>query len=155
MIRTKNNKITSSIFTVMSKMAADYQAINLAQGFPNFECDPVLIDLVNKAMMDGYNQYAPMAGDMGLRSVISDKIKALYNKKYLPETEITITAGATQAIFTAIAAIIDKGDEVIIFTPAYDCYEPTISLFGGITVPVQLRSPKFAPDWERGFKKDK
>lgn len=138
----------TSIFTVMSKMATDYDAINLSQGFPNFKSDPVLIQLVTKAMKDGYNQYAPMAGDIGLRNVIAAKIKMLHRKSYNPATEITITAGATQAIFTAIAATIQKGDEVILFTPAYDCYQPTIELFGGIAVPVQLHPPLYAPNWE-------
>lgn len=148
MLRTKINNIGPSIFSVMSKMAFDYKAINLAQGFPNFESDPLLINLVTKAMENGYNQYAPMAGDMGLREAIATKINRLHRKLYDPETEITITAGATQAIFTAIAAIIMEGDEVIIFTPAYDCYQPTIELFGGKTVAVQLKAPLFSPKWE-------
>jgi methionine aminotransferase len=132
----------------MSKMAIDYQAINLAQGFPNFDSDPRLINLVTRAMENGYNQYAPMAGDLGLRVAIATKINRLYKRSYNPETEITITAGATQAIFTAIAATITKGDEVIIFTPAYDCYQPTIELFGGKTRAVQLKAPFFSPNWE-------
>jgi methionine aminotransferase len=148
MIQTKLNNIPTSIFTVMSEMAQEHDAINLAQGFPNFESDPILIELVAKAMRDGYNQYAPMAGDLGLRKIISNKTEALYSKKYNPGTEVTITAGATQAIFTAIATIINTGDEVIIFTPAYDCYEPTIRLFGGVTVSIQLKSPAYRPDWD-------
>jgi methionine aminotransferase len=148
MIQTKLNNIPTSIFTVMSEMAQEHDAINLAQGFPNFESDPILIELVAKAMRDGYNQYAPMAGDLGLRKIISNKTEALYSKKYNPGTEVTITAGATQAIFTAIATIINTGDEVIIFTPAYDCYEPTIRLFGGVTVSIQLKSPTYRPDWD-------
>lgn len=147
-MNSKLPNITTSIFTVMSKMAQDYNAINLSQGFPNFKSDPLLIDLVSKAMKDGYNQYAPMAGDFGLREVISKKVKTLYNKTYLPESEICITAGATQAIFTALAAIIQPKDEVLIFTPAYDCYEPTIQLFGGITVPIQLKAPTYKVDWQ-------
>ena len=145
---TKNNQITTSIFTIMSKMAQDHQAINLAQGFPNFESDQELIELVSDAMRNGHNQYAPMAGDMGLRIAISEKMKSLYSYTYNPNTEITITAGATQAIFTAIAATINIGDEVIIFTPAYDCYEPTIRLFGGICIPIQLQSPEYRPNWQ-------
>ena len=148
MIRTKLNNLPTSIFTVMSDMAQEHDAINLAQGFPNFESDPILIELVAKAMRDGYNQYAPMAGDLGLRKIISNKTEALYSKKYNPRTEVTITAGATQAIFTAIAATINIGDEVIIFTPAYDCYEPTIRLFGGVAVSIQLMSPTYHPDWD-------
>ena len=153
MIRTKNNNITTSIFTIMSKMAQEHQAINLAQGFPNFESDPKLIELVNDAMLGGYNQYAPMAGDLGLRTEISNKMKSLYSRTYNPDTEITITAGATQAIFTAIAATINTGDEVIIFTPAYDCYEPTVWLFGGISVPIQLQSPDYRPNWQEVSKR--
>ena len=145
---TKLPNVSTSIFTVMSKMAADYNAINLSQGFPNFESDPLLIQAVSKAMKDGFNQYAPMQGTMGLREKISEKIHIVHGKTYRPDTEITVTAGATQAIFTAIAATIHKGDEVIIFTPAYDCYEPSIALFGGITVPIQLKAPLYQPDWE-------
>lgn len=148
MIPTKLNNITKSIFTVMSELAQEHGAINLAQGFPNFESDPRLIELVAKAMRDGYNQYAPMAGDLGLRKIISNKTESLYLKKYNPFTEVTVTAGATQAIFTAIATTINMGDEVIIFTPAYDCYEPTIRLFGGVTVSIQLKSPAYRPNWE-------
>lgn len=148
MIPTKLKNITTSIFSVMSELAQEHDAINLAQGFPNFSSDPLLIDLVAQAMRDGYNQYAPMAGDVGLREIISHKTESLYKKTYNPITEVTITAGATQAIFTAIAATINIGDEVIIFTPAYDCYDPTIRLFGGVTVSVQLKSPNYHPDWE-------
>tara|TARA_R100001369_G_scaffold89785_2_gene127849 strand:+ start:972 stop:2063 length:1092 start_codon:yes stop_codon:yes gene_type:complete len=132
----------------MSKMAVDFNAINLAQGFPGFESDPVLINLVDKAMKDGYNQYAPMPGDKKLREVISKKIESLYYKKYNADREITITAGATQAIFTVIAATIHKGDEVIIFTPAYDCYKPSVELFGGKTIAVQLQAPNYEPNWD-------
>lgn len=138
----------TSIFTVMSQMALEYKAINLSQGFPNFKSDPVLVDLVTKAMNEGYNQYAPMAGDMGLREAIASKIERTASKRYNPNTEITVTAGATQAIFTAIAATIKKGDEVILFTPAYDCYQPTIELFGGVAVPIQLQAPNYAPNWD-------
>jgi len=148
MMISKLPHISTSIFTIMSKMATDHNALNLSQGFPNFNSDPVLIDAVHKAMKDGHNQYAPMAGDLGLRVEISEKIKALHQRRYHPETEITITAGATQAIFTAIAATIYEGDEVIILTPAYDCYEPTIQLFGGTSVSVQLVAPFYRPDWE-------
>jgi methionine aminotransferase len=147
MMQSKLPTVSSSIFSVMSKMANDYEAINLSQGFPNFQSDPILIDLVSRYMEDGYNQYAPMAGDLGLRTQISNKIENLHLKKYNPETEITITAGATQAIFTAIAATIHAGDEVIIFTPAYDCYEPSITLFGGKIISVQLQAPFYNPDW--------
>ena len=146
-MKSKLPNVHTTIFTVMSKMAADYGAINLSQGFPNFESDPVLIEAVSKAMKEGFNQYAPMQGDIHLRERISVKMESLYNKKYDPSTEITITAGATQAIFTAIAATIHPGDEVIIFAPAYDCYEPAIELFGGIVKTIQLKPPFYRPDW--------
>ncbi len=145
---TKLPNVTTSIFAVMSKMAAEYNALNLSQGFPNFKSDPLLIELVNKAMKDGFNQYAPMPGDLGLREVISEKTNLLHKKVYHPDTEITVTAGATQAIFTAIAAIINKGDEAIIFTPAYDCYAPSIELFGGKTIPIQLKAPFYQVNWQ-------
>ncbi len=132
----------------MSKMAADFGALNLSQGFPNFESDPNLVDAVARAMKQGFNQYAPMQGDLKLRETISEKVFSLYGKYYHPATEITITAGATQAIFTAIAASIHPGDEVIVFAPAYDCYEPAIELFGGVVKPIQLNPPFYRPDWE-------
>ncbi len=146
-MKSKLPQTTDSIFAIMSKMASDYGAINLSQGFPNFKSDAVLIELVNMAMQDGHNQYAPMPGDVKLREVVSQKTEALHGKKYNPATDITVTAGATQAIFTAIAAVVHRGDEVIIFTPAYDCYDPTIRLFGGKTIPVQLHAPHYAVDW--------
>ncbi len=132
----------------MSKLAAETDAINLSQGFPNFESDSILINLVSQAMKEGYNQYAPMPGDFGLREQISENIHRLHQHAYQPETEIVITAGATQAIFTAIAATIQVGDEVVIFTPAYDCYAPAVQLFGGKTVSIQLQAPTYQPDWD-------
>lgn len=140
--------VSPSIFSTMGKMAKDYNAINLSQGFPNFPSDPVLIALVDQAMNDGFNQYAPMAGDFDLRMEISKKIEKLHHHFYNPETEITITAGATQAIFTIVATFIQQGDEVMIFTPAYDCYAPTITLFGGEVIPIQLRPPHYTIDWD-------
>jgi methionine aminotransferase len=148
MINSKLPNIETSIFAKMSKMAAEHNALNLSQGFPNFPSDPALNALVDQAMSDGYNQYAPMPGDFGLRMEISKKIENLHNHFYNPETEITITAGATQAIFTIIAATINKDDEVIIFTPAYDCYVPTVELFGGKIVPIQLIPPFYNVDWQ-------
>jgi len=148
MINSKLPNIETSIFAKMSKMATEHNALNLSQGFPNFPSDPALNAMVDQAMSDGYNQYAPMPGDFGLRMEISKKIENLHNHFYNPETEITITAGATQAIFTIIAATISKGDEVIIFTPAYDCYAPTVELFGGEIVPIQLKPPFYNVDWQ-------
>lgn len=148
MINSKLPNIETSIFSVMSIMAAEHNALNLSQGFPNFPSDPALNALVDQAMSDGFNQYAPMPGDFELRMEISKKIEKLHNHFYNPETEITITAGATQAIFTIIAATISKGDEVIIFTPAYDCYAPTVELFGGKIIPIQLKPPFYRVDWQ-------
>lgn len=148
MINSKLRNIETSIFAKMSKMAADHQALNLSQGFPNFPSDPALNALVSHAMSDGFNQYAPMPGDFELRMEISKKIENLHLYFYNPETEITITAGATQAIFTIIAATISQGDEVIIFTPAYDCYAPTVELFGGKIIPIQLNPPFYNVDWQ-------
>jgi len=147
-IISKLPNVTTSIFSVMSTMAGAHNALNLSQGFPNFESDPVLVEAVSRAMKEGYNQYAPMPGDLDLRKEIAHKFKLLYGKTYSADEEITITAGATQGIFTAIAATINQGDEVLIFTPAYDCYQPAIELFGGKVVPIQLTSPFYAPNWE-------
>src|SRR5699024_3330387 len=115
-----------SIFTTISKMAHQHQAINLAQGFPGFSPDPKLIELVSQAFHKNYHQYSPMPGILPLREILCAKTEELYGYNCNPKTEITITAGATQAIFTAISAFIKKDDEVIVFKPAYDCYEPAI-----------------------------
>ncbi len=143
----KLSNVKTSIFTIMSALANKHNAINLSQGFPNFKSDQRLIDAVSKAMNSGYNQYAPMAGLMELRQAISKKFERLYNSSYHPDAEITITAGATQAIFTIISTFIKPGDEVIIFKPAYDCYEPTIELHGGKTIAVPLAAPQYKIDW--------
>lgn len=132
----------------MSAMAQQYGALNLSQGFPDFPSDPVLIDLVSKAMKDGYNQYAPMQGYIGLREALCAKYHNLYGRSYQPDTEVTITAGATQALFTVFAALVHPGDEVILFAPAYDCYEPSVRLFGGIPLIIQMEAPEYVPDWE-------
>lgn len=147
-IVSKLPDVSTTIFTVMSKLAADHNAINLSQGFPGFESDKTLIDLVSKAMRDGHNQYAPMAGLPALRESVCNKINILYKSNYNPETEITITAGATQAIFTIITAFISKGDEVIMFTPAYDCYGPAVILNEGKPVNIPLKTPDYHIDWE-------
>ncbi|ESS71312.1 aminotransferase YbdL [Methyloglobulus morosus KoM1] len=140
--------VGTTIFTVMSKLAAEHDAINLSQGFPDFDCHEGLVSLVNKFMKAGNNQYAPMSGIIGLREILAEKIEDLYGTQYDPDTEITITAGATQAIYTAIAAVIREGDEVIIFEPAYDSYQPAITLNGGITVHLKLRTPGYTIDWQ-------
>ena len=147
-IQSKLPGVSTTIFSVMSKLAAEYNAINLSQGFPDYSADPKLVELVNKAMKDGFNQYAPMPGNQLLKETIAQKVKNLYNVKYDPDTEITVTAGGTQAIFTALAAIINSGDEVIIFEPAYDCYAPTIRLFGGIVKTYELAPPAYEIDWD-------
>lgn len=140
--------VGTTIFTVMSQMAVDNDAINLSQGFPDFDCDKHLKKLVNYYIKNGYNQYAPMAGLPELRNVLSKKIDKLYGRKYDPETEITITSGATQAIYTAISSFISKGDEAIIFAPAYDCYEPAINVNGGVAKAVQLTYPDYKIDFD-------
>lgn len=147
-ITSKLPQTGTSIFTVMSALAAEVGAINLSQGFPDYDCSPVLIELVNKAMKDGYNQYAPMAGLMSLREQISIKTEKLYGATYNPDTEITITAGGTQAIFTAICAAIQPNDEVIVFEPAYDAYAPAIKLMGGVVKSLELSPPDYRIPWD-------
>ena len=138
----------TNIFSVMSKLAEEHKAINLSQGFPDYDCDPKLIEYVADAMKQGFNQYAPMTGLPVLRELISEKMNHLYGADYHPETEVTITAGGTQAIFTTLTAYINAGDEVIIFEPAYDCYAPTIKMLGGLVKPYQLAPPNYEIDWE-------
>ncbi len=145
--KSKLPNVGTTIFTVMSALASKHNALNLSQGFPNFKSDQKLIDLVYNAMNTGYNQYAPMAGSLELRKAISKKFELLYNTRYHPETDITVTAGATQAIFTIISAFIRPNDEVLIFRPAYDCYEPAIELNGGKTISIQLKAPFYKVDW--------
>lgn len=146
-IASKLPRVGTTIFTVMSKMAAEHNAINLSQGFPDFETHEELTELVCRSMKMGHNQYAPMPGLMALREAIAEKTEDTYGAKYDPETEVTVTAGATQAIYTAIASVVREGDEVIIFEPAYDCYEPAIELNGGKTVYAQLKAPDYSIDW--------
>jgi methionine aminotransferase len=138
----------TSIFTVMSRMAVEHNAINLAQGFPDFNCDEELLELVNHFQKMGFNQYAPMQGVQTLRKAISEKIIKLYGHRYNFETEITITAGATQALYTALTSIVKSGDEVIIFEPAYDSYVPDILSNGGKPVYVPLNSNDYSYNWD-------
>ena len=140
--------VGTTIFTVMSKLATDCGAINLSQGFPDFQADPSLFDAVHRAMLAGRNQYAPMAGMPELRQGIADKVAALYGMRYDVDSEITVTAGATQAIFTAIAAFVRPGDEVIVFEPVYDSYVPAIETVGGKAVYSRLLFPDYQPDWD-------
>ena len=148
-LRTKLPKVGTTIFTVMSALASEKNAVNLGQGFPDFNCDPHLVDVVSDAMRQGLNQYPPMAGVPVLRAAIAAKIKALYGHEYSDANEITITAGATQAIITAILAVVHAGDEVIVLEPCYDSYIPNIELAGGVPVPVPLTPGSFRPDFEK------
>ena len=137
----------TTIFTVMSRLAAECGAVNLSQGFPNFQAEPALFDAVHRHMSAGRNQYPPMAGMPELRQAIVDKVAALYGTRFDVESEVTVTAGATQAIFTAVAAFVKPGDEVIVFAPVYDSYVPAIETVGGKAVYAELRYPDYAPDW--------
>ena len=142
-------QVGTTIFTVMSALAQQHKAVNLGQGFPDFDCDPRLLDAVNAAMRRGLNQYPPMAGVPSLREAIAAKIATVYGHSYDPGTEITVTAGATQAILTTILAIVHPGDEVIVLDPSYDSYEPNIVLAGGTAVHVPLTPRSFRPDFDR------
>lgn len=148
-LATRLPRVGTTIFTVMSALAAQHGAVNLGQGFPDFEGDPRLVDAVTDAMRRGLNQYPPMAGVMALREAIAAKVESLYGRAYSPDTEVTITAGATQAILTAILAVVHPGDEVVVLEPAYDSYEPNIELAGGLVVRVPLVPGSFRPDFER------
>lgn len=146
-IQSRLPEVGTSIFTIMSKMALEHDAINLSQGFPDFPVDQKLIDLIYARMREGFNQYAPMPGAPALRNVIAEVIFKTYNLKTDPETEITVTAGGTEALFSVIAALVHPGDEVIVFDPAYDSYNPAIRLNGGVPVHINLKYPDFSIDW--------
>ena len=148
MIRSKLPNVGKSIFTVMTEMANKYKALNLSQGFPDFNPSSGLINLVAKHMRKGLNQYAPSQGVLKLREKISIKTEELYGQNYNPETEITITSGATEAIFTSITAFVQEGDEVIIFEPAYDSYAPVIKANGGNPIFISTKLPEYKIDWE-------
>ena len=147
-IESKLPHVGTTIFTVMSGLANETGAINLSQGFPSFEVSRELIELYHQAMMNNYNQYAPMPGLLSLREELSKKTEKIHRAYYNPESEITITAGGTQALYTAITAFVNKGDEVIIFEPAYDSYKPAIELAGGIIKPYSLTPPDYRINWE-------
>ncbi|UTW64770.1 aminotransferase class I/II-fold pyridoxal phosphate-dependent enzyme [bacterium SCSIO 12643] len=147
-IFSKLPNIGTTIFSVMSQLAAEEKAINLSQGFPDFEVSRDLMTLVYDQMKAGFNQYAPMQGDIGLREQIVSKTYKLYGQVYDPETEVTITAGGTQAIYTAITALLHEDDEVVVFTPAYDCYVPAIELTGANPVFIELHAPDYSIDWD-------
>ena len=150
---TKLPAVGTTIFTVMSTLAAEFNAVNLGQGFPDFACDPRLVGAVSDAMAQGLNQYPPMTGVAVLREAVASKLSAWLGphggRPYDPNSEITITAGATQAIFTAILAVVRAGDEVIVLEPCYDSYVPNIDLAGGVAVRVPLTPGSFRPDFDR------
>jgi methionine transaminase len=148
-LKSKLPNVGTTIFTVMSGLATKAKAINLGQGFPDFPMDPVLVELVNKAMKDGFNQYAPMPGHPPLLKSIADKIELLYTHTVEPDSEITITPGGTYAIYTALTTILEPGDEVILFEPAYDSYIPNIEVNGAVPVPIALEYPSYRIDWEK------
>ena len=141
--------VGTTIFTVMSALATQHKAVNLGQGFPDFDCDPKLVDGVTTAMQQGHNQYPPMPGVPALRQAIAAKIEAVYARQYSADTEITITAGATQAILTAILCCVGPGDEVIVLEPCYDSYVPNIELTGATVVRVPLTPGTFRPDFDK------
>ncbi|MEO5896175.1 MAG: methionine aminotransferase [Vicinamibacterales bacterium] len=140
--------IGTTIFTVMSKLATDLGAINLSQGFPDFECDPALIDSVARHMREGRNQYAPMQGVPSLRQAISAKYETFHGRRYDPDTEVTVTSGGTEAIFDAVTAVLRTGEEAIVLEPCYDSYLPAIELCGGLPVVIPLQLPDYSVDWD-------
>lgn len=147
-LTTKLPKVGTTIFTTMSQLAAEHGALNLSQGFPGFDGSPALLALVEKYLRKGFNQYAPMTGVQPLREALARKTEVQYGQGYHPEREITITSGATEALFAAITAVVRPGDEVLVFEPAYDSYVPAIELNGGTPIFVTLDAPDFAVDWE-------
>ena len=148
-LQSKLPHVGTTIFSVMSALAAEKGAVNLGQGFPDFACDPDLVSAVTRAMQQGLNQYPPMPGVAALRDAVASKIEAMYGRRYCAGTEITITAGATQAILTAVLALVHPGDEVIVLEPCYDSYQPNIALAGGTVVRVPLTPGSFRPDFAK------
>jgi methionine transaminase len=148
-LQSRLPKVGTTIFTVMSALATEHKAVNLGQGFPDFACDPALVDQVTAAMQAGHNQYPPMPGVPVLRQAVASKIASLHGRTYNADSEITITAGATQAIITAILAVVHPGDEVIVLEPCYDSYVPNIELAGGVVVRVPLTPGSFRPDFAK------
>lgn len=147
-IKSKLPKVGTTIFTTMTALANEYNAINLSQGFPDFEVDTKLKSLVAQYINSNNNQYAPMAGVMKLRERIAEKIENLYATNYNAETEITVTAGGTIALYSAISAVVNEGDEVVIFTPAYDSYTPAVQINGGIPIYIPMKAPDFSIPWD-------
>ena len=149
MLQSKLPKVGTTIFTVMSQLAMQHKAVNLGQGFPDFEGPAALREALSKHVSEGKNQYAPMIGVACLREQIALKTELLYGRKTNPDTEVTVLSGASEALFVAIAACVRAGDEVIVLDPCYDSYDPAIALAGGLAVHVPLEAPHFAPDWNR------
>ena len=147
-IQSKLPGVGTSIFTVMSALAAEHKAVNLGQGFPDFDMSPELTDLVNAAMKNGFNQYSPMQGYLPLREALAEKVAALYQTNIDPNTQVTITPGGTYAIYTALTTVLQPGDEVIVFEPAYDSYLPNIEVNGAIPVLIDLQFPEYKINWE-------
>ena len=148
-VKSKLPDVETTIFTVMSALAQEHEAINLSQGFPDFDGPSFLLERVQYYLSHGFNQYPPMQGVQSLRHGIGAKVSAMYGCSVDPETEVTVTAGATEALFCAIAAVVSAGDEVIVFDPAYDSYDPVIRLQGAQAVHVPLQAPSYRPDWQR------
>lgn len=148
MIRSKLPAVGTTVFSVMTGLAQEHGAINLAQGFPDYACDPILVDLVGQALRDGYNQYAPMQGVLAFREAIARKYAVMHDVAVDPVTELTITPGATAALFTAITTVVRPGDDVIIFEPAYDSYGPAVVANGGRVLPILLKAPDYRPDMD-------
>lgn len=146
---SKHPNMGTTIFSVMSALAAEAGAVNLGQGFPDFECDPLLVQQVTQAMQEGLNQYPPMPGALPLREAVSTKIASLYGRHYNPQTEITVTAGATQAILTILLAVVHPGDEVVVLEPCYDSYVPNVDMAGGVVIRVPLTPGTFRPDFDK------
>jgi methionine transaminase len=152
-IQSKLPGVGTSIFTVMSALATELKAINLGQGFPDYPMNRELIDLVNEAMKSGFNQYVPMQGYLPLREVLAEKIQSLYNTVINPENQITITPGGTYAIYTSLTTVLQPGDEIIVFEPAYDSYIPNIEINGAVAVGINLQFPEYKIDWNEVRKK--
>ena len=147
-LQSKLPAVGTTIFTVMSRLATELGAINLSQGFPDFDCDPALVEAVSRAMREGHNQYAPMPGVLALREGIAAKVEQLYGPKYDPMTEVVVTSGATAGLFATLTTFVQAGDEVILFEPCYDSYVPVIRLSGGTPVFVSLRYPDYSVNWD-------
>jgi methionine aminotransferase len=147
-VTSKLPDIGVSIFAVQTRLANEHKAINLSQGFPDFDCDPALVDAVARAMREGHNQYAPMPGVLALREGIAAKVEHCYGARVDPATEVIVTSGATAGLFATLTALVKAGDEVVLFEPCYDSYVPVVRLAGGTPVFVSLRYPDYAVDWD-------